>query len=154
MEEKRSPDTQWFHNPGWGLKVQGGSFPPWLKPQITLIFSQAFPWKWNLAKYLVGTNTTSELELSVYLPGKTSILIPPQEHVLCKMVSRAYSFWMGSILSTAFQSTVFHFRLVCAPKFFFFASFHHKEEWRHRAIWMCSTSQQHRLIISRNKKNV
>lgn len=83
----------------------------YIQPSISLAH-------WNLAKCLVGTNTTSELELPVYLPGKTSILIPPQEHVLCKMVSRARSFWMGSILSTAFQSTVFHFRLVCAPKFF------------------------------------
>lgn len=39
---------------------------------------------WNLAKYLVGTNTTSELELPVYVPGKTSKLFPPQKHVLCK----------------------------------------------------------------------
>lgn len=98
----------------------------YIQPSISLAH-------WNLAKCLVGTNTTSELELPVYLPGKTSILIPPQEHVLCKMVSRAHSFWTGSILSTAFQSTVFHFRLVCAPKFVM-ASFHHKEEKRYHAI--------------------
>jgi len=44
MEEERSPDTQQFHNPGWGLKVRGGSFPPRLKLQITLLLSQVLPW--------------------------------------------------------------------------------------------------------------
>lgn len=101
-EEERSPDTKWFHNPGWGLNVQGGSFPPWLKPQITLLLSQALPWLLNLAKHPSGTNTTSERESPRHMPGKAPKLSFPQK--TCGLqegkpygVSKVQSFSKGRI---------------------------------------------------------
>lgn len=152
MEEERPPDTQQFHNPGWGLKVQGGSFPPWLKPQITLIFSQAFPWLTGTWQSVWWVQTQHLNWNCLYIcQERHQYLFLPKSMCSVRWSPELIAFGWVAFCLQHFNPQFFISGLFVHPSFF---AFHHEEEKRHHAIWMCSASQQHRLIINRNKKNV